>query len=108
MTVNTKLLDAPYSSEVISRLKENEVIEVNITSMIVDFERVYAKVLLQEFDWPIEEVSRLKSDLFAAFAYGCVNGLDNRTELRRRYKFPKSFEQGLSNLHIPKKPSIIY
>lgn len=107
--VKFKLIDVPYTQSTMDRLKEHELIAVNIPTLKADFHSVYKDVLDQELAIPEEHCSKIKSDLFAAFCRGAVTATDTTSAFRKNFNLPKSVveEMNKPQIILPDKPQII-
>ena len=99
--VKTKLIDAPYSPELMAKIREHELIDANVGALKEDFHRVYKEVLDQELPLPAEHCGKIKTDLFAAFARGAVVATDTTSAFRKNFNLPKSVIEEM------KKPDLI-
>lgn len=86
-----KMLEVGFQEEHVEKLTAFPLIRDNIKSLEADFNKMYAKVLQVDLDLEMEDILKIKSDLFQAFCYGAMKATERASCFRINFINPKEF-----------------
>jgi hypothetical protein len=87
-------------------LKSHELVSVNYTSLLNDFDKNFGH---QNLELDADGVTRYKGQMFMAFCMGAVAGVDPKSNFRENYNLPQSVldELNKTKIKVPDKKIII-
>jgi len=87
-----KLNEVGFDESVVANLLQKPLLRDNIKSIEADYVKIYKEIFNVDMDFEVDDLVKIKSDLFAAFCHGVQSATRLDSNFRMNFRMPKEFD----------------